>query len=62
MIEKISKFLKEVKLEMRKITWSTREEVITSTIVVVVVSLLLAIFIGAVDLGLSNLANLVLGR
>jgi len=62
MIEKISKFLKEVKLEMRKITWSTREEVITSTIVVVVVSLLLAIFVGAVDLGLSNLANLVLGR
>jgi len=47
---------------MGKITWSTREEVITSTIVVVVVSLLLAIFIGAVDLGLSNLANLVLGR
>ncbi len=62
MIEKIRKFLKEVKLEMGKITWSTREEVITSTIVVVVVSLLLAIFIGAVDLGLSNLANLVLGR
>lgn len=62
MIEKISKFLKEVRLEMQKITWSTREEVITSTIVVVVVSLLLAIFIGAVDLGFSNLANLLLGK
>jgi len=47
---------------MGKITWSTREEVVTSTIVVVIVSLLLAIFIGGVDLGLSHLANLLLGR
>jgi len=62
MVEKIKRFLKEVRLEMQKITWSTREELIASTIVVIVVSLLLAIFIGAADIGLSHLANLILGR
>jgi len=62
MIEKIKQFLKEVGLELRKITWSTREEIVTSTIAVVIVSLLLAIFIGGVDIGLSHLANLLLGR
>lgn len=61
MLDKIKKFLKEVRFELTKVTWTTRQELIYSTIVVIVVSIILSIFIGVVDLGLSNLASLLLG-
>ena len=48
-MEKINKFLKEVVSELRKVTWPTKDELIGSTIVVIVVSLVVAIFIGIVD-------------
>jgi preprotein translocase subunit SecE len=61
MFEKIKQFLKDVRLELTKVTWTTREELIYSTIIVIVVSIVLAIFIGAVDVVLSGLANMLLG-
>jgi preprotein translocase subunit SecE len=60
MFDKIKKFLKEVRFELTKVTWTTRQELIYSTIVVIVVSIILSIFIGVVDLGLSNLASMLL--
>ncbi len=48
-MEKIKRFLKEVVAELRKVTWPTKDELIGSTIVVIVVSLVIAIFIGIVD-------------
>jgi preprotein translocase subunit SecE len=61
MFDKIKKFVKEVRFELTKVTWTTRQELIYSTIVVIVVSIILSIFIGVVDLGLSNLASMLLG-
>jgi preprotein translocase subunit SecE len=61
MFEKLKQFLKEVRFELTKVTWTTREELIYSTIIVIVVSLILAVFIGLVDMVLSNLANILLG-
>ena len=60
MFEKIKQFLKEVRSELTKVTWTTREELIYSTIIVIVVSLVLAIFVGVVDVVLSNLASMLL--
>ena len=48
-MEKIKRFLKEVHAELRKVTWPTKDELIGSTIVTIVVSLVVAIFIGVVD-------------
>ncbi len=48
-MEKIKKFLKEVVAELRKVTWPTKDELIGSTIVTIVVSLIVAIFVGIVD-------------
>jgi preprotein translocase subunit SecE len=53
MFEKIHRFLNEVGAELRKVTWPTKEEIIGSTIVTIVVSLVVAIFIGIVDRILS---------
>jgi preprotein translocase subunit SecE len=61
MFEKVKQFLKDVRFELGKVTWTTREELIYSTIVVIVVSIVLSIFIGAVDMVLSNLASTLLG-
>jgi len=61
MLDKIKKFLKEVRLELTKVTWTTREELIYSTMIVILLSIILSVFIGVVDLGLSNLASMLLG-
>ncbi|OPX25358.1 MAG: preprotein translocase subunit SecE [Candidatus Latescibacteria bacterium 4484_107] len=45
----MAKFLKEVKVEMGKVSWPTREELISSTAVVVVVSLIFAVIVGSLD-------------
>jgi len=58
--EKITQFITEVKVEMQKVSWSTREELIGSTTVVIVSTLLLAIFIGIVDVILSKFVGILL--
>jgi len=53
-------FVKEVKAEFTKVNWPSREELFGSTSVVIVLSLLVAFFIGTIDLILSNLLTLLL--
>jgi preprotein translocase subunit SecE len=43
------KFLKEVRQEMRKVTWPSKNEMTSATIVVIVSTLILAFFLGFVD-------------
>ncbi|MDD3087382.1 MAG: preprotein translocase subunit SecE [Candidatus Omnitrophica bacterium] len=52
-------FLKEVRVELSKVAWSTRRELLASTIVVIVVTVLLGIFIGLIDVVLSRLLTLL---
>jgi preprotein translocase subunit SecE len=60
MLEKIKQFLKEVKFELTKVTWTSKQELIYSTYIVIVVSIVVAVFIGIVDMVLSNLATMLL--
>ena len=52
-------FLKEVKIELRKVSWSSREELIGSTFVVIVITGMMAMFIGAIDLFLSKVLSML---
>ena len=45
----LSKYLRETRGEMRKVTWPTREEAQRLTIVVLVVTTLFALFLGLLD-------------
>jgi preprotein translocase subunit SecE len=56
-MEQITKFLKEVRVELSKVSWPTREQVTKYTMVVVGLSLALAIFLGVIDAGLVSLLN-----
>ena len=49
-LSKIISFLKEVRLEIKKVNWLTRKEVLRYTIIVVGFSLVVAIYLGALDL------------
>lgn len=53
-------FLREVKVELKKVTWPTRKQTIGSTVVVIVLVLIISFFLGVIDIGLSSLVKLVL--
>ena len=46
---KIINFLKEVRIEMRKVNWLTRKETIKYTYIVIIISIIMAIFLGILD-------------
>jgi len=61
MFEKIVKFLKETKAEMRKVTWPTRDELIGSTKIVIVAALVVTFFVGIIDQILTLIIRRLLG-
>ena len=57
-----SRFLREVRGEIRKVTWPQKKEIIGSTVVVIVSVGIMAIFLGLVDLVLQNLLTYVIKK
>ncbi|MCY4352550.1 MAG: preprotein translocase subunit SecE [Gemmatimonadetes bacterium] len=60
MFGKISQFLSEVRVEMGKVTWPTRDELKSSTTIVLILSLALAGFIYIVDTFLASIMEFIL--
>jgi len=60
MLNKPVRFLSEVRTELKKVSWSTKKELIGSTGIVIITVFLLALFIGAVDFIISRAVNLVI--
>jgi len=60
LLEKPIKFLRDVRVEMSKVTWPTGDELKASTQIVIIFSLLLAAFIFMVDQVLSKILDLLL--
>jgi len=54
---KIITFLKEVRLEMKKVNWPTRQETIRYTLIVIGISVAVAMFLGAFDFIFTTLIN-----
>ena len=59
-IARVTEFFQEVLLEFKRVTWPSRQELVNSTTVVIVVTLILAFFLGAVDIGLTKIVERVL--
>ncbi len=55
---KVTKFLREVRLELTKVTWPTRDELVQSTIAVVVAVAVTAVFIFVLDVVFSRLIQM----
>ncbi len=54
-------FFREVRIELKKVTWPSRKETIASTSVVLITVILVSFYLGIVDLGLSRLIKIFLG-
>ena len=55
------RFLGEAKTEMKKVKWPTRKELLASTAVVIVLTLIVAFFLGLVDFGLVKIIKNIVG-
>jgi preprotein translocase subunit SecE len=58
--KKIIDYIKSVYLEMRKVTWPTRSELMSSTVVVIIVSVFVAVVIFILDTFFSSVLGLIL--
>jgi preprotein translocase subunit SecE len=54
------RFLREARVEMKKVTWPQKKEIIGSTAVVIVASVLVSFFLGFVDLILQKLLGIII--
>ena len=63
MIERFRNYLREVWLEMGKVTWPTKDELKESTVVVIVATIIVTVFIFVIDRildsGVSGLMHLI---
>jgi preprotein translocase subunit SecE len=62
MVTRVKEFGQDVLVEFRKVTWPNRQELINSTTVVIVVTVVLAFFLGGVDIALTKLVERILHR
>ncbi len=53
-------YLEEVKGELKKVTWPTRKETLTTGLAVVVLVIVISIYLGVIDFGLSRLVRVIL--
>lgn len=59
-IDQAKEFFDQAKGELKKVTWPTREETVKTGIAVLVFSVVMAIYLGVVDMALSRLVALIL--
>ncbi len=59
-IKELVQFFEESKVEIKKVVWPTRKETITTCVAVLVVSVVIAIYLGIVDLALSKAVEAIL--
>lgn len=59
-MRKLVKFLKEVKMELKKVRWPTKNQTLNLTIVVIFITLVVAFYIGALDFVFAKIMEVIL--
>lgn len=60
MLNKVKDFFQEVKVEIKKVVFPSKDELIGSTWVVIITVIVISVFLGIVDLGLTELVRMAL--
>ena len=60
MLQKIQEFFREVSVELKKVSWPTRQQTMNATVVVIVVSFVVAFFLGIVDIVLARVVGSIM--
>jgi preprotein translocase subunit SecE len=59
-LKRAQEFVREVVAEFRKVAWPSRQELINSTVVVITVTVVVSLFLGAVDVVLARMVERIL--
>ncbi|HEX7409855.1 MAG TPA: preprotein translocase subunit SecE [Candidatus Binatia bacterium] len=59
-VPRATNFLNEVWSELKKVHWPTRKETYAATLVVVIITIILAVFLGVVDYAVSHVVRAIL--
>ena len=59
MIAKMIEYFRSIKIEVGKVSWMTRSQTVNSTVIVGVFAFIVAIFLFTLDIGLSELVNIL---
>ena len=57
---KVIQFFKESRAELKKVVWPTRDDVISSIKVVIISTILVAVILGLLDLGFTELFRILM--
>jgi preprotein translocase subunit SecE len=60
MLEKIKVFFQEVSVELKKVSWPTRQQTVSATVVVITVAFIVAFFLGIVDIVLARVVGAIM--
>jgi len=61
MFEKIGQYFSSVQTELKKVTWLSKDELLGSTVIVGIFSLIVSIFLFVIDFGLTEFISRLLG-
>ena len=61
MFKRIRTFLTDVRVELKKVSWPTRQDTIASTGVVIVVVFIISFYLGIIDIALSRMVTSMFG-
>lgn len=59
---RISKFFKEIRTEMKKVIWPTRQQLINNTLIVFAACLVVGVVIWVADIGLGFVFTAIFGK
>jgi len=60
MLNKVKEFFREVQVETKKVVFPSKDELIGSTWVVIITVIIISLFLGIIDLGLSKVVGIAL--
>ncbi len=60
MLQKIKEFFQEVSVELKKVSWPTRQQTVNATVVVIALSFIVAFFLGIVDIVLARVVGSIM--
>ncbi|SNR65950.1 protein translocase subunit secE/sec61 gamma [Humidesulfovibrio mexicanus] len=58
--QELKVFFEEAQVELKKVTWPSRKETVTTCAAVMILVAVMSLFLGLVDLGLSKAVEIVL--
>jgi len=61
-MKKLIKYIKDSIIEMKKVTWPSRKEALNYTVLIVIITIAVAIFLGGLDFIFSKILEIVVNN